>query len=38
MMAENLSHLNRMFSDLAYLGVLAGWDAARADAAKAETA
>jgi DNA-binding Lrp family transcriptional regulator len=37
LMAENLSHLNRMFSDLAYLGVLAGWDAARA-AAKAETA
>lgn len=38
MMGENLSYLNRMFSDLAYLGVLAGWDAARADAAKAETA
>lgn len=38
MMAENLSHLNRMFSDLAYLGVLAGWDAARVEPATVETA
>lgn len=38
LMGENLSHLNRMFSDLAYLGVLAGWDAARVDAAPAATA
>lgn len=38
LMSENLSHLNRMFSDLAYLGVLAGWDAARAGPAPAETA
>jgi DNA-binding Lrp family transcriptional regulator len=38
LMGENLSHLNRMFSDLAHLGVLAAWDAARAAAAPVATA
>ena len=37
-MGENLSHLNRMFSDLAHLGVLAGWDEARAGQAQAARA